>query len=87
MAPDVEVLVGGHRPVNVMAAHCQLCAGCNRTVWISLAAEELLDRTPATRVVCLACFVRVAEQKTATAKEKVRSRMRTRLPVSAVNSL
>jgi hypothetical protein len=35
LSEDAMIIVGGHRPMNVMAAHCQLCAGCNRTVWIS----------------------------------------------------
>jgi hypothetical protein len=77
MTPDAEVLVGGHRPVNVMAAHCQFCVDCNRTVWLSPSRQEMLDRKPSTRVVCLACFVKAAEQKKATAQEMARRRLRT----------
>jgi len=45
------------------------CADCRCKVWISPSTQEMLKRYPGTPVICIACFVKRAEEEQKNKKE------------------
>jgi len=66
--PDA-IVASEHKENRVKGAKKTRCADCRRRVWISPATQQMLKRYPGVPVICIACFVKRAEEETKTEKE------------------
>lgn len=66
-----EAIVASHRKqYRVKGSRKTRCHDCRHKVWISPSSQEMLKRYPGTPVICLACFVKRAEEKEQKKKEE-----------------
>jgi len=66
--PDV-IVASEHKESRVKGAKKTRCADCRRRVWISPATQQMLKRYPGVPVICIACFVKRAEEENKKEKE------------------
>ena len=66
--PDT-IVASEHKKSRVKGAKKTRCADCRCKVWISPATQELLKRYPGVPVICMACFVKRAEEENEKEKE------------------
>ena len=65
-----EVIVASeHKESRVKGAKKTRCHDCKCKVWISPNTQHLLKRYPGTPVICIACFVKRAEEESKNKKE------------------
>ena len=58
-----EVIVASeHKESRVKGAKKTRCHDCRCKVWISPSTQQMLKRYPGTPVICMACFVKRAEE-------------------------
>ena len=67
--PDA-IVASEHKENRVKGAKKTRCADCRHRVWISPATQHVLKRYPGVPVICIACFVKRAEEETKTEKEE-----------------
>lgn len=66
--PDA-IVASEHKESRVKGAKKTRCADCRCRVWISPTTQQMLKRYPGVPVICIACFVKRAEEETKTEKE------------------
>ena len=60
--PDA-IVTSDRKQDRVKGAKKTRCADCRRRVWISPATQQMLKRYPGVPVICIACFVKRAEEE------------------------
>ena len=66
--PDA-IVASEHKSSRVKGAKKKRCHDCKCKVWISPNTQHLLKRYPGTPVICIACFVKRAEEESKNKKE------------------
>jgi len=63
------IVASEHKESRVKGAQKTRCHDCRCKVWISPATQEMLKRYPGVPVICMACFVKRAEEESKNKKE------------------
>jgi len=63
------IVASEHKESRLKGAKKTRCADCRCKVWISPSTQEMLKRYPGVPVICIACFVKRAEEEKKQEKE------------------